>query len=65
LAGVLLLATVGGALALGAAARSDANPTPDSAPALLVPTETAVPSLTPTVVVSPTGTPTVSNSGPI
>jgi len=62
LAGALLLVTVGSALAFGATARSDAKPTPEPSPARVLPSETAVPSLTPTTVVSPTNTPTVSNS---
>jgi len=65
LAGLLLLGTVGGALAMGAAARGEAKPTPDTAPALVIATETAVPSSTPTVVPSRTPEPTVGNAGPI
>ena len=65
LAGLLLLGTVGGALAMGAAARSESKPTPDTAPAQVIPTETAIPDLTPTGVPSRTPEPAVGNPGPI
>ncbi len=58
-----MIATVGSALAFGAAARSDAAPTPEPSPAQLLTTETTVPSVTPTARISPTGTPTASNPG--
>ena len=63
LAGILLLAAFGSALAFAAAARSDARPTPGASLARASITESTVPSLTPTVRISPTGTPGESNPG--